>query len=122
MTTPTDHLSEILTNLQTNKLLAVLVGTGSYNPVHVGHIEIFKLAKEKLKDKFEIIGGFISPSHESYVSSKYLSSSDYIPIDDRLKMIELATKEAGVDEWLKADPWYEIKKLKSKGRCTRWFC
>jgi nicotinic acid mononucleotide adenylyltransferase len=105
MTTPTEHLSEKLANLKSTKPLAVLVGTGSYNPVHIGHIEILKLAKEKLKDKFEIIGGFISPSHESYVSAKYKVSSDYIEIEDRLKMIELATKEAGVDEWLKADPW-----------------
>ena len=100
MTTPIDHLKEKLEK-KGDKELAVLIGTGSYNPVHIGHIEIFKLAKEKLSQKFEILGGYISPSHRDYVETK----GDYIEIEDRLKMIELAVEEAGCSDWLKADPW-----------------
>eukprot|EP01080_Neovahlkampfia_damariscottae_P009703 gene9703-1908_t len=100
MTTPTGHLKENLQN-KGDKEFAVLIGTGSYNPVHIGHIEIFKLAKEELSKQFEILGAYISPSHGDYVRSK----GDYIEIEDRLKMIELAIEEAGCSEWLKADPW-----------------
>lgn len=47
--------------------LYVLLNTGSYNPVHEGHIKMLELAKETLNP---VVGAILSPSHDKYVSTK----------------------------------------------------
>lgn len=84
----------------------VLIATGAYNPVHRMHLEVFLRAKEFLENEqhnFLVVGGFVSPSHDQYVSDKL--KSDFINSKDRLKMIKLGIQELGEDSWLIADPW-----------------
>jgi cytidyltransferase-like protein len=77
---------------------AVLVATGSFSPVHRGHIEMMENAKKWLEENgYEVIKGFISPKHDSYVKTK----SDWIPIEDRVAMLNLMTKGS----WIDIDTW-----------------
>lgn len=51
---------------------AVVVSTGSYDPLHEGHMESIVRAKEYIEatGKAKVIAGFMSPSHDSYVRQK----------------------------------------------------
>lgn len=102
--TPTDHINKKLLE-KTDLQKVVLLGTGSYNPVHRGHIELFKLVKDQLEKehKLKVLGAYISPSHDHYVKSKL--GKNYIDSKHRVNMIELAIKEAGYDVWLCCDKW-----------------
>lgn len=102
--TPTSHIEKKLQE-KTDLQKVVLIGTGSYNPVHRGHIELFKLVKDQLEKnyKFKVLGAYISPSHDDYVSNKL--GRDHIDSKHRIKMTQLAIKEAGYEDWLCCDPW-----------------
>lgn len=55
-----------------NRPAAVLVSTGSYSPIHAGHLGIMEVAKKYVESLgFHIAQGVISPSHDAYVSIKY---------------------------------------------------
>ena len=51
---------------------AVLVSTGSYSPIHAGHVGIMEVAKRYVERLgYSVVQGVISPSHDAYVSTKY---------------------------------------------------
>eukprot|EP00475_Leptophrys_vorax_P011634 TRINITY_DN18192_c0_g1_i1.p1 TRINITY_DN18192_c0_g1~~TRINITY_DN18192_c0_g1_i1.p1 ORF type:complete len:396 (+),score=85.11 TRINITY_DN18192_c0_g1_i1:57-1244(+) len=83
-------------------VFAVLLTTGSFNPIHKMHVEMFEQAKRELEQHFEIrvVVGLISPSHDQYVGSKL--GSEAIPASDRIEMTKLATKDSS---WIKAYTW-----------------
>ena len=76
------NINKIITNIEKlnleeniqvkkSKKLYVLLSTGSFNPIHQGHIKMLELAKERLqKNQKIVVGGFLSPSHDSYVFTK----------------------------------------------------
>ena len=80
--------------------LAILLATGSFNPIHTGHVDMMNFAKKELESlgKYTVIGGFMSPSHDSYVSTK----GSYIGSDDRIEMIKLAVEDS---DWIECDEW-----------------
>lgn len=51
---------------------AVVISTGSYDPLHEGHMESVVRAKEFIEatGKSKVIAGFMSPSHDAYVRQK----------------------------------------------------
>lgn len=51
---------------------AVVVSTGSYDPLHEGHMESVVRAKEFIEatGRSKVIAGFMSPSHDAYVRQK----------------------------------------------------
>ena len=77
------------------KQRAILLATGSFNPIHTGHVDMMNFAKKELESlgKYTVIGGFMSPSHDSYVSTK----GSYIGSDDRIEMIKLAVEDS---DWI----------------------
>ena len=87
-----------------NEELVILLTTGSLNPIHSGHIDMMNFAKKELESykknskKYTVIGGFISPSHDEYVSTK----PSYICSNDRVKMIKAAVKNS---YWIECDEW-----------------
>jgi nicotinic acid mononucleotide adenylyltransferase len=87
------------------KTKVVLISTGSYNPVHRVHVETFKISKTQLEQKHNmiVVGAFLSPSNDSYVSSKL--GKEFIEAKHRLEMCELAVKEANMQDWLIVDRW-----------------
>jgi nicotinic acid mononucleotide adenylyltransferase len=62
---------------------AVVLTTGSMNPVHRGHISLMEQSIARLyKAGYKVIGAWISPSHDIYVQSKAL----------KLKTIDLSAQ------------------------------
>ncbi len=82
----------------------VLLSTGSFCPVHGGHIEIMVNAKNALEAKgWNVAGGYISPGHDEYISMKCKGKA--IPIHYRIDLIQ---KAIGTIDWLYVDPWEGI--------------
>jgi nicotinic acid mononucleotide adenylyltransferase len=68
------------------------------------HLEMLKLAKDELESlNFKVLGAYISPSHEYYVSRKL--QKDYIYTELRLEMCKLAIEESGYSNFIQVDPW-----------------
>jgi hypothetical protein len=65
----------------------ILIATGAYSPIHIMHIHMLEAAKTHLeqvhKGKYDVVAGFVSPSHDNYVSWKL--RDDWIPIEHRYK-------------------------------------
>jgi hypothetical protein len=60
------------------------------------------VAKDYLEKNFNIsvIGGWLAPSGDGYAKGKL--GQDYIPGEDRVKMVQLATEDS---DWLTVCPW-----------------
>jgi len=84
----------------------VLVSTGAYCPIHTMHIEIFKRAKIALEKRrnCKVVMGFISPTHDDYVSPKIESNGGYksIPAYQRLEMVKRSVED---EPWIEVSHW-----------------
>lgn len=96
-----------LTFLDTKKLNdphskpCVILSTGSFAPIHYGHIQMMELARQEVERQgFTVLGGYLSPGHDEYIKAK--TSNQWIPIHHRIALINEATKE---HPWLSVDPW-----------------
>jgi len=89
----------------------VLVTTGSFCPVHLGHVQMMLATKTLLELDYgrEVIAGFISPKNDRYGNGKLGGS--LISAEQRAEMIRLATAEYG---WLNVSTWESMSK--GKGR------
>jgi nicotinic acid mononucleotide adenylyltransferase len=93
-------LTYVEMQLKNAKNPCVLLSTGSFSPLHSGHIEMMYLAKERAEEAgYQVLGGYISPGHDEYVLSKV--KEDYT-IALRIKMAQEALRDHG---WLFIDPW-----------------
>ncbi|KAJ5067156.1 nicotinamide/nicotinic acid mononucleotide adenylyltransferase 2 [Anaeramoeba ignava] len=103
--TPTKKLKEILEKKDEKNRKIVLISTGSYNPVHKMHIKTFAIAKKYLEEKhgLDVIGGYISPSHDQYTLGKLGGYN--IPFKERCEMCQLAIEEEGLQDFLFLDQW-----------------
>ena len=82
----------------------VLLTTGALNPVHRGHVAMFDHARDVLEAEYglDVVGGFLSPSHDTYLSGKYLSvkhlsgkhrDETFFPAAQRLALCAAATED-----------------------------
>lgn len=82
----------------------VLLTTGALNPVHRGHVAMFDRARDVLEAEYgiDVVGGFLSPSHDTYLSGKYLSGKylsgkhrdeRFFPAAQRLALCAAATED-----------------------------
>jgi nicotinic acid mononucleotide adenylyltransferase len=98
--TPVNHL------IRDNKLRntgkpCVLINTGSFCPIHSGHIEMMECAKRELEQiGFDVVGGYLSPGHDEYIFSK--NKEQAIPVNYRIELINQAIEHI---DWLAVDPW-----------------
>ena len=83
---------------------AVLVMTGALNPLHTGHVASLESAKRALEaEGWSVVGGWLSPSHKSYVRPKMLEAGGhYLPTEVRLRCVELAVADS---DWIMAAAW-----------------
>ncbi|KAI5103911.1 nicotinamide/nicotinic acid mononucleotide adenylyltransferase 2, partial [Silurus meridionalis] len=83
---------------QTTKTHVILLSCGSFNPITKGHIHMFEKAREFLQKtgRFIVIGGIISPVHDSYGKAGLISSRH------RLTMCQVAVQSS---DWIRVDPW-----------------
>jgi nicotinic acid mononucleotide adenylyltransferase len=82
----------------------VLVTTGAMNPLHNGHIRMIEKAKEKLSQEgYNVLGGFISPSHDLYVRPKCKRyRCIFLPAEIRCRIVDLACEDS---DWISCGKW-----------------
>uniref|UniRef100_A0A3Q3VMM3 Nicotinamide/nicotinic acid mononucleotide adenylyltransferase 2 n=1 Tax=Mola mola TaxID=94237 RepID=A0A3Q3VMM3_MOLML len=80
------------------KTHVILLSCGSFNPITRGHLHMFEKAREYLHTtgRFIVIGGIVSPVHDSYGKPGLVSSRH------RLTMCQLAVQSS---DWIRVDPW-----------------
>jgi len=91
-----------------------LLSCGSFNPPHIGHMNMFYLAKRHLEEHFNcrISEGIISPVSDGF------GKVDLAPASHRFRMSELAATSASSNDFrIRADNW-EC----SKPEWTRTLC
>lgn len=109
LTTPVHKIKNNLDvlDLQTlesfaSKPAVILLSTGSFCPIHQGHLMMMENAKKELEAKgLTILGGYFSPSHDSYVSAKYKDAL-YLDAPHRTRLCE---KAVAYSDWLMVDQW-----------------
>jgi nicotinic acid mononucleotide adenylyltransferase len=80
----------------------VLLTTGGFSPIHNGHIDMMELAKNELIQLgHPVLGGYLSPSHDSYVSTKDNGAAQML--DEH--RIRLCHEAVATNEWIMVDPW-----------------
>jgi nicotinic acid mononucleotide adenylyltransferase len=97
------NLTKLL-SLGTRKL-AVLVGSGSFNPLTRMHLRTYYLAKQYLESHYGylILGSLLSPAHSVTVRERYRTNpSEIIPSPHRLAVAQLLVTNS---QWLSIDPW-----------------
>lgn len=83
------------------KKVFVLINTGCYDPIHIGHVKMMENAYEHLTSLgYIVLGGFLIPAHTKYVISKNGT-------DSYLERLEKCQKFVNKHQWLCIDP-YEI--------------
>lgn len=102
LTTP---VSKIIENMEDKDIQnpVVLLTTGGFDPIHEGHLYMMDFAKKVLEENgYNVIGGYLSPSHENYVSTKpYYKINAY----ERLDLCQECVKDS---KWLMIDPFESI--------------
>lgn len=95
--TPTFKLSKE----SSEKPKIALLSTGAFSPPHAGHLEMMHAAKKIVFDDYFVIGGYLSPSHDRYVSQKNGGEAS-CHFERRIRMCEEAVLDS---DWLMVDPW-----------------
>jgi nicotinamide mononucleotide adenylyltransferase len=86
-----------------NRENVVLIKTGAMNPVHRSHISNLIKTKQYLENvhHFNVIGGYLSPTHDEYVEAKL--EHECINGKHRIAMCQKAIEEEGQENWLSVD-------------------
>jgi nicotinic acid mononucleotide adenylyltransferase len=82
---------------------AVLFFFGTFCPIHLGHLDVMKQGEAFAGKTHQVLGGFISPCHSSYLYSKLSQFS--MPNGMRNHLIELAVEDDPV--WT-LDPYMSL--------------
>lgn len=110
-------LSKVRAELATSEArqaerLAFLVLPGSFNPVHTQHLRALEIARHvMLSSGWHVIGGFLAPSDDRYVSSKI--GGNAWPFSQRLELCRLATDDS---PWVDVTPWTEFGSFRAARR------
>ena len=86
-----------------SKTPLILISTGAYCPPHKVHIQNFKICKKQIKTH-NLILCLISPSHDSYSSSKNPYPWN-LPLKTRLNLLNSIIKEENEENFIIADSW-----------------
>ncbi len=101
--TPLVTLRHNLLKDQTKKP-CILLNTGSFCPVHEGHLEMMTSAKDYIESLgYNVVQAYVSPGHDEYILAK--NKDQAIPVHHRIKLINDAIKEQSLSSWLSVDPW-----------------
>lgn len=95
------QIQKVKASGQDHKPFVVLLNTGSYSPIHQGHLLMMEEARKALSQHYEVLGGYFSPSHDNYVSGKYEGTAK-LHSDARLSLCEEVVSQS---EWLMVDCW-----------------
>ncbi len=80
---------------------AVLLSTGGFCPLHVGHLAMMEHARAAARAAgYDVLGGYLSPGHDSYLRMKCGPLTPHTSV----RLRQCAAAIAGSD-WLSLDPW-----------------
>jgi hypothetical protein len=103
------RLHEVTSKFSIEKLskikFAVLIGSGSYNPLTRIHLRTYYLAKQYLETKvgFLVLGSLLSPAHSVTVRERYRTNPlEILPAPHRLAIAQLLVESS---QFLSVDPW-----------------
>jgi len=85
--------------------IAVLTGSGSFNPLTRMHVRLFYLAKQFLESKhgYVVLGSLLSPAHSVTVRERFRTHpNEVLPPPHRLAVAQLLVQNS---KWLSVDPW-----------------
>ncbi|CAG8456463.1 10693_t:CDS:2 [Acaulospora colombiana] len=102
--TPISKLLVNLSYISSSSIPVVLITTGSMNPIHLQHVNMFTIAKRHLETTLQdhiVVAGYISPSQDKYVKSKLIPEETILE-DYRIEMAKLATQNSS---WIDVDTW-----------------
>jgi len=111
------NLSKVHAELATSgsrqaERLAFLAMSGSFSPIHTQHLRGMEMARHiMLSSGWYVVGGFLVPSDDQYVSSKI--GSDAWPLTRRLELCRLATEDS---PWVDVTPWAEFSSFRAARR------
>ena len=101
---------ENIKNVPNNCIPVILSATGTFSPIHRMHIinmDIAKYGIESLSNnKYYVIGGFLSPTHDSYCKRK-LGINSYIKGIHRCNIIRNVLKD---NKYWYCDDWHTKQK------------
>lgn len=82
--------------------VSVLYYPGCFAPVHEGHLQAMRLAKQTVEAAGETVAaGFFAPDHDDYILRK--TSDERFIAPNRIQILEKSfTPE---DAWMQVDPW-----------------
>ena len=87
--------------IKTDKKNIVLISTGGFSPVHDGHIFTMETAKlEMEKCGYNVVCGYLSPSHDDYVSTKDSGKAH----NHALNRIKMCNEKVQESSWLMTSP------------------
>lgn len=105
MTTPVNKIIENIKSIEpakSNSPPVILLSTGAFSPIHDGHISMLEQARHALEKLGRtVVGGYLSPSHDKYVSGKYKKTFS-INSAERIHLCQQKVKDS---TWLMVDPW-----------------
>lgn len=85
---------------------AVLIGSGSFNPLTRMHLRRYYVAKQYLENShlsYTVLGCLLSPAHATSVRERYKTNSfEIIPGPHRLAMAQMLVEESS---FISVDPW-----------------
>lgn len=92
-------ISFMLDKFKAAKNPAIILSTGSFCPLHDGHLEMMVKAKEAVEAAgYDVIGGYLAPDNDDYV----LTKTNVLNIHERISIINSQIKNI---DWLAVDPW-----------------
>jgi len=100
-----DFLVKYNPNTMGVRKFAVIIGSGSYNPMTRMHLRSFFLAKQHLESRsdYVVLGSLLSPSHPSTVRQRYRACPlENIPPLHRLALAQMCVQSS---KWMSVDPW-----------------
>lgn len=90
----------------TNLPQAVIVSTGSYSPIHAGHIAIMEKARSYVSSLgYQVIQGVLSASHDSYVSIK----------NGGIAKLHISKRSQKIYETIKDSDWLSFDRFEGEG-------
>ncbi len=80
----------------------VLLSTGSFSPVHEGHLDMMERARRRAEQAgWTVVAGYLSPSHDQYVGVKR-GGQAALHAEHRIALLEEALQDS---DWLSVCPW-----------------
>ncbi|PNG50391.1 MULTISPECIES: hypothetical protein [unclassified Variovorax] len=102
LTTPLMKVRRALAQSPEDARKLVLLSTGSYSPMHEGHIALMERARTHAQELgYTVVGGYMSPSHDAYVSVKN-GGTAALHAEQRIALAEEAVRHS---DWLSICPW-----------------